>query len=973
MNASFRKLLSVLCTFALALSLTPGAALADELTSADDATTADAPDAREGEGASEALPVALSSTDDGAGDEEGGDGAEIALDAEADGADDGEEAALDAEDVPEAENVTLLETAVDTPAPTLISRVMSFFSGSYPKVQTTSGNHVKWVDRIDFSASDDAGIKSVRQFYDVLAEAVDGDGVKDYLIDDRYVDLSEATGSDGWATPLDTLAAAGSVRVGDLASISRFPCIVAAVSDQEDSPEQRALTQAYISETYGAFDRDHPRAFWRSRAFDAVDAWQVVDGKTYYGFVMVAGKDSLILRSAEYLGTVDGKSGAERIHDDLDLYDQRLDELTDGAAAQGSTAYGQLRYFNERLVSDNSYNSNLNWCESNNYMYGWGALSALEGNKAGDARPVCEGYSRAMQALCLKAGIPCVLVDGPSDRGPHMWNNVQVDGAWYAIDCTWNSPGALETYFLHGADTEVGGRTFAQSHTANNQFLAAVDHSQAGAAPFDPATFAANAPQLAADAYVHATDKSDPVAVAPAGVTAIYGDRLADVELRNPASNTPGSWAWSSPSDLVGSAGNRSHVAVFTPDDPQAFHGVTTSVAVEVSPKSVTPVVTVEGGPFTYTGQPITPSVAVTAEGTPLAFGTDYTVTYANNVDAGTASATAHAVANGNYAFADNTAAFAIGKKEGWLRFSTTITSNPKVTIGTPLALSMAGGEGTMAMRFELTRGSDIASIVDSTGKPSVKATAPGAITVRAECDGNGNYAAASATCDLTAVAPPFKAPEGLTALPTLDERYRVAGIGGLSSDSISKLTLANTLFTDQSSIAMELVRATGLVMPTVKADQTAVYDLKLYTLTADGEWLEADASSFPAEGVEVDMGFPQKGLNGTDYRFAAAHMFTEAVNGYEAGQVETPDVTVDSGGVRFRVMGLSPVSVSWEEVSPQQAIYNRVANTTTTGQPANGNLAQTGDRLPVVPLVAVVIVAGAALVFLLARRRKKD
>jgi len=57
----------------------------------------------------------------------------------------------------------------------------------------------------------------------------------------------------------------------------------------------------------------------------------------------------------------------------------------------------------------------------------------------------CEGYARAMQLLMDMQGIPCYIVTGEASNlagftGGHAWNKVQVGGAWYHLDATWNDP-----------------------------------------------------------------------------------------------------------------------------------------------------------------------------------------------------------------------------------------------------------------------------------------------------------------------------------------------------------------------------------------------------------------------------------------------------------------------------------------------------------------------------------------------------
>lgn len=69
--------------------------------------------------------------------------------------------------------------------------------------------------------------------------------------------------------------------------------------------------------------------------------------------------------------------------------------------------------------------------------------------------------------------------------------------------------------------------------------------------------------------------KADPVANAPTGVTATYGQTLADVRLSNPSGNTPGTWVWDADTATkVGNAGSNMFAADFTPADSDNYNAV---------------------------------------------------------------------------------------------------------------------------------------------------------------------------------------------------------------------------------------------------------------------------------------------------------------------------------------------------------------------------------------------------------------
>lgn len=91
---------------------------------------------------------------------------------------------------------------------------------------------------------------------------------------------------------------------------------------------------------------------------------------------------------------------------------------------------------------------------------------------------VCEGYAKAYKAVLDEMGVPCVLVNGYllSDEGsyePHLWTDVEIDGAWYMVDPTLCDSLGLERAFLvpldeasvdHKEDSVIGASSFRFSY-----------------------------------------------------------------------------------------------------------------------------------------------------------------------------------------------------------------------------------------------------------------------------------------------------------------------------------------------------------------------------------------------------------------------------------------------------------------------------------------------------------------------------
>ena len=96
-----------------------------------------------------------------------------------------------------------------------------------------------------------------------------------------------------------------------------------------------------------------------------------------------------------------------------------------------------------------------------------------------------------------------------------------------------------------------------------------------------------------------ATVKADPDYTVPTGLTAVYGDTLANVTL-------PAGFAWEAPSTPVGEPGSHSFTVTYTPDDPR--YNIVTGIAVTVTVGKATPTVTAPAASGITYGEPLSRS-----------------------------------------------------------------------------------------------------------------------------------------------------------------------------------------------------------------------------------------------------------------------------------------------------------------------------------------------------------------------------
>lgn len=205
--------------------------------------------------------------------------------------------------------------------------------------------------------------------------------------------------------------------------------------------------------------RDHPEYFWIDFASLS---WEEVSASRFALAPRVSGESYF----------VDGFT-ADNLAGYRERFEAQVEAIVAGAPADPVLA---VRYFNSWLAANNVYNpSGLG---ASNFSR-TAASGLLSGNDAATG-PVCYGYATAMKVLLDRAGIENAYVEGWAYNGrngsgeQHAWNYVAVDGAWYAVDPTWNDPSsasapALETYLLVGSGTVTtpsltGRETFGANH-----------------------------------------------------------------------------------------------------------------------------------------------------------------------------------------------------------------------------------------------------------------------------------------------------------------------------------------------------------------------------------------------------------------------------------------------------------------------------------------------------------------------------
>lgn len=338
-------------------------------------------------------------------------------------------------------------------------------------------NEIRYIDRVELP-------DYALALYETLEEAADGDGYNDYLIDDKYFDLSGEDISSN--EPGDFIR--GNMTVSSTGTKVRFTAVIV-TSTETAAADEDTHTYVYncIRTVYAAFRRDHPEVFWLS---GVRYIRYISNGRNYYCYVLS--------QNSETSGAWDIRLSKFRPGGDLELRevmakrDADVEKILDTIPA-GADRFTQIYYLNKWLTENNEYNTIVSnglsgGLPSNSIDRPWDStlcVSALAGQE-GTAGPECGGYAQAFQVLCNKLGIPCVHVryDHNDTVGrAHSWNYVQMeDGKWYAVDVTANDGGSGKLsgrertdYLLVGGKTVVDGVKFLERRPPENPFSSIMD------------------------------------------------------------------------------------------------------------------------------------------------------------------------------------------------------------------------------------------------------------------------------------------------------------------------------------------------------------------------------------------------------------------------------------------------------------------------------------------------------------------
>ena len=161
--------------------------------------------------------------------------------------------------------------------------------------------------------------------------------------------------------------------------------------------------------------------------------------------------------------------------EDVDQAQKEIEEVKNEIIAKtnGKNDYEKIKIVHDYLIDTIDYETTV----SQDYIYNiYGALVLKN--------CVCEGYAKSFQYLMDELGFENTIVIGTATNSKnetenHAWNYVKLNGAWYAVDVTWDDPiiiggGKLSDssrykYFLKGSETMDKNHVVSEKFTDAGQ------------------------------------------------------------------------------------------------------------------------------------------------------------------------------------------------------------------------------------------------------------------------------------------------------------------------------------------------------------------------------------------------------------------------------------------------------------------------------------------------------------------------
>lgn len=197
-----------------------------------------------------------------------------------------------------------------------------------------------------------------------------------------------------------------------------------------------------------AYIMDHPDLFYVDLFGTSISAGQ-------------QGNDTVaFLDSSRALTLYTGSfNTVESVESAIAAYEAKLGEIVSAANAVEGGSVEKIEFVNKYISEHTEYSFGTEIKDGKNVDTPAAAYISTSYGALVNGKAICGGYAKAFKAVMDRLEIPCVCVQGYAKRNDaaqyeaHMWNYVEVEGMWYAVDVTYNdTSNRLDKFFLTGGE-----------------------------------------------------------------------------------------------------------------------------------------------------------------------------------------------------------------------------------------------------------------------------------------------------------------------------------------------------------------------------------------------------------------------------------------------------------------------------------------------------------------------------------------
>lgn len=230
---------------------------------------------------------------------------------------------------------------------------------------------------------------------------------------------------------------------------------------------------SYVTPAYLALMYDHPELVWITGSSYNI-GYSVYPVSFPSGVTRVT--EDIELAGSTFTLKPNSQNGTLTASVVDPLFNQTKSEI-DKTLSSDATDYDKVKAIHDKICSMVSYEDN----NLGNAYYQTPYSLYYDADGDGKIETVCAGYAKMLKLQCDKYGIPCVLVTGVTDTGEaHMWDYVKMDGAWYAVDATWDDQTTtMYDFFMVGSETyssaAFGTKKFSATHLPSGKWTTSAD------------------------------------------------------------------------------------------------------------------------------------------------------------------------------------------------------------------------------------------------------------------------------------------------------------------------------------------------------------------------------------------------------------------------------------------------------------------------------------------------------------------